>query len=298
MTNEKMIEAIRRGSAEPVDLWLQMKRYIYKIAMKYAATKNLGESGTEELINDLMQESYFAILDALRMYDGSTLFSTYATYWITNRFRRYLSGSVYMPDYVRLRVFRYRRMIAVFSRDFGRMPTDAEIMTAIGYPADQLRREAAMITTASLNKTVSDDEDSETIGDLVMDASVDVEAEVLDAIEQEELRETLWGLVDTLPEAQSQTIRRRYQDGETLQQIGESMGVSYSYVQKKKKKALRKLRSSKISKQLEPFVDDLRYNLGLRSGRGRFSAKRISTTEYAAFKALEYMERLKDEGLL
>lgn len=296
MTDEQLVQAIQKGEAQPIELWLQMRNLFRKMARRYL------KDDKDPLMDDLMQESYFALLDAIRLYDpeNGMSFSKYSSYWIKRYMLRYRSQSdttVRLPVNVHTRVMKYKTMCKEFMRDFGRMPTDDEVVTAIGVDKRQVERDEQMLTIGSTDATIKDIEDL-TVGDVVADDSVDVEAEVLDAVAAEELRNKIWSLVDTLPEQQAQVIRKRYQEGKTQKQCGEDLEVTTSRVQVVEAAALRSLRRGKIRRQLEPFVDDIRYSKGIRGRWQYYDGERYSSTELAAIKASAYLNKLQRDGLI
>lgn len=282
--------AIREGRAEPVELWTRLQKWIRKVASRY--TKD------EDLIDDLMQESYFALLRAIELYqdDGRSSFVNYAAYWIRGRFANYVNtnGDIRLPLNVAVRVRSYNKMVSTFQRDYGRDPTEAEIVEAFGVGSEQLRRESMLTTTNSLDKPLTEESD-DTFADVV-EAPDDVEQTVLDKVNADELQTKLWELVDTLPEREASVVKMYYKDGLTQQQCGEALAITDSRVGVIRESALRKLRSRKITKQLEPYLDDLRYSWGVR--RANWHNTGFSSTEYAAIKALDYLGKLKTDGLI
>lgn len=110
---EEMVSLVQCGKIDPVNLWLQLKRFIKSIVGKY-------ESYAE--MDDLMQESYFGFLSALRLYKpgDKTTFTTYCRYWIIQAVSRYIdnSGSVVrVPVHACNMVKRYRRIKSDFQRE-------------------------------------------------------------------------------------------------------------------------------------------------------------------------------------
>ena len=133
---------------------------------------------------------------------------------------------------------------------------------------------------------------------LVPDDTVVVDAEVLDKVQAEQLKTTLWELVDTLPARQAQVIRMRFQEGKLLRECGDVIGVSVERIRSDEAAALRKLRSTKIRRQLEPYLDDIRYANGVRTGWQYLDGEKCSPTEYAAIKAASYLDKLRKDGVI
>lgn len=290
---EQLVCAVQEGRTEPVTLWLQLRWFILKIIKRY-------EGQAER--DDLLQESYFALLSAVRLYDASqgNTFMTYFALWIKQRLIRYIDNccrSVRLPAGQSVKVKQFNKLVSQFQRDLGREPSDQEIEEALGIPADEIRREASLLQIGSLDSPAGEDADA-TIGDLVPDKETDVEAEVLEKVEKEELSKKLWSLVDTLPENEAKTIRMRYQDGRTLRQCGDVLGVTTTRVSAIEETAIRRLRNAKIERQLKPFLDDFRYSKGIKTGRYRADGMDFSVTEIAAIKAMEYLEKIREDGLI
>lgn len=286
MTNEQLCHEIKEGRAQPIELWLQLKRFIRKIALRYV------KNDSDPLLDDLMQESYCALLSAIKNYqdDGRATFAHYASFWINGRFANYVNtnGVIRLPAGVAARVRSFNKMVSTFRRDYGRDPTEAEVVEMFGVSPDQLRSESLLTTQASLDKPLTEDGE-DTLADMI-EAPEDIEKTVIDKINADELQTKLWEIVDTLPEREALVIKMYYRDGLTQQQCGEALSVTGTMAGTIRDSALRKLRSRKVTEQLEPYLDDLRYSWGTR--RGRFSP-----TEYAAIKALNYLNKLKSEGL-
>ena len=293
MTNEELCFAIRKGEALPVEMWLRLQPYIKKLARPYAADD-------AETLQDLLQESYFGIVTAINLYnpDEGAGFATYAGYWIKQVMRRYIDNSgrvVRVPVHAVDRANKYKRMVGTFRRDFGRDPTGEELKAAFGCDRDQLERDLLALSTTSLDAPLTDD--GLTVAETVA-APDDVESTVLDKINQEELRKTLWNAVDSLPENERKTIRMRYQNNLTLKDCGAVMGVTLERVRAIEAQAMRKLRKQKITKQLEPYIDDLRYRYAVKGGRMSFFINGSSSTETAALKAMDYLQMLQKDGLI
>ena len=288
MTNEELVERIRAGDADILMLWRQMKRFILKMANRY--------KGQAE-IDDLMQESFFALNDAVRLWEPERkiTFAHYLVFWL----KRYwadcceCSATIRVPRNQRAAAYRYHKMVSEYRRDFGRDPDRHEVCNALELTEGEYNN--VLCSVSAQNIKSMDDE----TGTLVVDEYVDVEAEALNEIERETIKEKLWAIVDRLPEQHAKTIRSRYQDNKTLEECGADLGVSLERVRQLEFEALRKLRSETIAKQIEPYLDETRYSLGIAGGGVRtFRDQGFSSTEKAALKAIAYLEQLEKDGLI
>lgn len=121
--------------------------------------------------------------------------------------------------------------------------------------------------------------DDMTLEDTVPDGSDQYE-DIERRIYLEQLHEALEAALNTMPEALSDTLRRRFYDGQTLAEISEEVHINPENVRMRESKALRKLREPRIRKTLRPFLypDADIYAAGLRRGY---------STEAAAIRMIE-----------
>ena len=279
MTNEELVERVRAGDANIMELWNPLRGFIRKVARRYEERAEL---------DDLMQESFFALEKAVALYDpdGGATFKTYLHFWLRSYMHKCCMKSTWVPVNQRSVVNRYKNMIADYQRDFGHKPNRKEICDALELTDNQYDNIVCAVSAGqirSLDDLIAEDL---TIEDTVAGPD-DVEAEVLDKLEHEELASKLWELVDALPEKHAKTIRGRYRDNKTQEECGAVLGVSAQRVGQYEADALRKLRSEHIRKQIEPYLDCRRYSMGVKG-----------STEKAALKMVSYLERLKKDGLI
>ncbi len=110
----------------------------------------------------------------------------------------------------------------------------------------------------SLDEIIRDDEDGQTVADLVADNDSSAPFEKIEEnSEKENISKAVRAAVDKLPDQERDVISKHYFDNRTFDSISEEMGVSCERVRQIKVKALRYLRHPKISKRLQ---DDLGYS--------------------------------------
>lgn len=289
MTNEELVARIKANidtAENMLALWEQNRRFIHVMALKY---KGYAEP------DDLEQEGYLALNDAVRLYDSAlgVPFINYAARWIKHRMLRYIqnSGTVRIPVHEGEKLKEYKRLVNAYHIRLGRKPTRHELardmnlsykMIANLEETDNLSR------LRSLDSLMTAEEDGITVGDLVPD-DVNIEADVLENVQQEQLRAVLWPLVDALPDNQGKVLRQRFQDNRTLRETGESIGATVEQTRQLEAKALRGLRCSRSAGLLRAFLTDEKiYSMGVRgNGVGNFNRTWTSSTEKAALKLLE-----------
>jgi len=299
MTNEELVIRIKAG-IDPAEnmfaLYNQVKAFIHTIAWKHR--------GQEE-VEDLEQEGYLALYDAIDGYDpeAGCKFLTYAEYWIKQRIIRYIernSSCLRLSFQSQARLRQYKRFCDSFMKEHGREPSEEETAAQMGLSIDQVRdihRNACIANLGSLDATVKGYEDEGfTLGDGVPSGE-DMEGDTLDRLQHEQLKAVLWECVDSLPDRQQEIIRKRYQDNMTMAEIGREQGVTLEAIRQHEAKAMRELRKPKYSKRLRLFLpeDERIYSMGL-SGNGaeRFNQTWTSSTERAVIAREELAERMAE----
>nr|DAL96542.1 MAG TPA: DNA directed RNA polymerase subunit [Caudoviricetes sp.] len=286
MTNEELVIRIKAGINPEEDmlaLYNQVKAFIRKMAWKYRG---------QEDIEDLEQEGFLALYDAVRGYDLNTgyKFLTYADKCIRQAMRRYIEGnsnSLRISYQSQARLRKYNQFHDSFVKEYDREPSEvetADYMLSIDQVRD-IRKNACMVNLVSLDAPVKGfEEEGFTTGDSIP-SSEDMEEETLDRLQQEQLKTLLWGYVDSLQDRQPEVIRKRYIDNMTLEAIGNERGVNPGVIRKEELKAMRELRKPHISGKLKPFLPETEaiYSMALKgTGYERFIRTWTSSTERAA----------------
>lgn len=294
MTNEQLVARIQAGEdvgENMAALYEQTKAFIHSIAWRYR------ESGVDP--EDLEQEGYLALYPAIDGYDPATgcKFLTYAEKWIRQRMQRYLQMNgkcLRLPVHCLEKVQRYNRLCSDYEREHGRRPSDALCARYLGLTLEQvedIKKNAYQAMLVSLDSPIKGiDGGEDTVFGEFVPAPGSLEDDVLDEVQQEDLSSVLWACVDSLPENMPEVIRRRYQGGETLRQIGEAIGITVEAVRQQEGKALRELRKPSRAARLRPFLPEAErvYSMGLQGGGvDRFCQTWTSSTERAALRLME-----------
>ena len=297
MTNEQLVIRIKAGedvAGNMEQLYSQVRRFIHTVAWKY---RDSGE------LEDLEQEGYLALYPAIDGYDPAqgVRVLTYAEYHIRQRMRRYLqmNGScLRLPVHCLDKVQKYKRFCSSFQQEYGREPSGREAAAFMGLTREQvedIRENACMARLGSLDSPVKgiDGGEDTTIGDMVASAE-DMEGDVVERMQQEQLKAELWDCVDSLPGQQPAVIRMRFQENMTMEAIGQEYGTSGEAVRQMQAKALRELRKPRYAKRLRPFLPDADriYSMALvGNGAGKFNLTWTSSTERVALDVMDWEER-------
>lgn len=265
---------------------LQCLEMIYQknLGLIHQIAQPLVRPGIE--LDDLLQEAFFAVLKAVDQFDerqGS--FANYAALWLKWWLLRYIEnhGSVIrIPVHQQERIRQYKRLCSSFESDFGRLPTSAELCSALELSPAQVetvKADALFLTTGSLDAPVDGMEEEQAIINTIPDDENNVD-DLIDEIQQEQLAVKLWSLIAKLSEREQYIINKRYLDGWTIKQCADELGKSKSTIATQEKQAFRKIRKSEDAPVLRSFLEE---HLEARSYRGTG----LSTFKYTGASAPE-----------
>lgn len=294
MTNEELVIRVKQeiNTAEHMkQLYLQMKPFIGKLANKYR-----GYAETE----DLEQEGYIALCEAVRHYDDGreVPFANYAAIWIKQGMQRYIQNNgncVRIPSNKREKVWEYDKIVNAFRVYLNREPTRGEIAANMQISLKALSdiEKAKEMSQIGSTDAVLQEDGETTICDLIASGE-EVESTVLDRMEHEQLKEVLWEMVDSLPGKQPEVIKKRYWDNLTLKETGQIIGVTPERVRVMERDALRRIRTSSRANNLYHFLPDNVIASAYRHvGNSEFNRTWTSATERAAFRHMEYQKSMK-----
>ena len=288
MSNEELVALIQADTDRTDNL---ESLYVKNMGLLIALCKRYGAG---EDIDDLLQESYFSVETAAKMYDQTSenSFSSYLGLWVRQgiiRYRENNGSPVRIPVHQHQRIRQYRRTMNLFQTEYGRDPSRAELAAALGLTVDRiedLRSDLRFLEMRSLNELISEEGDE--LSELGP-GDVDIEEEVTNRVYIEELRGALEQAIDYLTAQEAAVIRGRYLsegDRMTFRALADDMEKSPAQIRQLELSGMKKLRSGKPRKILRRYVDV--YSLGIHgTGVNRFRQTNTSATEYAALKLVE-----------
>jgi RNA polymerase primary sigma factor len=227
-------------------------KLVVAIAKDY---RNLGLS-----FPDLIQEGNLGLIRAVEKFDHRRgfKFSTYAVWWIRQALVRAIqnhSRTIRLPSHVHDRLQRSQRVRAELTGKLGREPTPAELAPELGTDTgalealDLLSREAI-----SLESSVAGTE--KRLEDFVADPTSSAPDNGLDG---ERMRSGVGYLIGALTSREQLILRLRYglggEEEHTLEQIGQSLGLSRERVRQLEARALKKLRETLPAQNLHPILE-------------------------------------------
>ena len=218
MSNEQLVEQIRNGYRVTKNM---QRLYEDNLPLIKKFIKPYTHYEPEE---DLLQEAYFGLREAIKHYESSenVLFMTYARYWIRQSVARYIEtcGSlIRRPSGFNRKMNHYSRAVQEFMQSYGRTPTDQEMAEVLGISLQKVEEiKIALQEVASLDAPLKADEEL-SLADTVAD-DFSLEDDTVDKIFNEYQQSELWGIVERYTDnQQEQVIRKYYKEGKTLSEI-------------------------------------------------------------------------------
>ena len=293
MTNEKLIEHIRAGDNAAVEqLYLQNTGIIWKLARATACKHADTENQRKYLQEELQQEAYFGLLEAVNRWDSEqgASFIGYAVFWIRQAMTRYcysVKGPARIPE---ARQAQIRRYAQIMSDSGGSVkPSDSEVCRMMEIDMDTLKEikaACALMKPVSMEQDVKGDTEGIMLADTIADGR-DRYEETMDRINREELTGVIWPMVDSLPARQALVIRQQYQVGLSVSEIGKRFGIPRKEVKADRQRALVALSHYRNKAKLKPYYDEFRYVRGLKGSLQNWKRTRTSSTERVAIEILE-----------
>jgi RNA polymerase sigma factor (sigma-70 family) len=227
-------------------------KLVVAIAKDY---RNLGLS-----FPDLIQEGNLGLIRAVEKFDHRRgfKFSTYAVWWIRQALVRAIqnhSRTIRLPSHVHDRLQRSQRVRAELTGKLGREPSPGELAPALGTDTDALEALDRLSREAiSLESNVAGTE--KRLEDFVPDQMA---LQPDGGIDDDRMRTGVGTLIGALTPREQLILRLRYglagEEEHTLEQIGQSLGLSRERVRQLEARALKKLRETQPAQRLHPILE-------------------------------------------
>jgi RNA polymerase sigma factor for flagellar operon FliA len=187
---------------------------------------------------DLVSAGVFGLMNAIDRFDPQqgAKFETYAIPRIRGAILDGLRSLDWVPRSVRSRSRQIQDAIAALEHQLGRAPTDEEIATELQIEVVELEKWLADVAAGSVGP----------LDHVAMDSTAslgDASMQPGSALEEGELRDAMKVEISKLPEREQAVLVLYYDDGLTLAEIGEALGVTESRISQIHAKAVLQLRS-------------------------------------------------------
>jgi RNA polymerase primary sigma factor len=249
---QQLREVALDGDAAQEHLIRANARLVISVAKKYI--------GRGVPFLDLIQEGNIGLIRATNKfeYQRGHKFSTYATWWIRQAVSRAVADqgrTIRVPVHMGDQLNRMRRVQLQLLQELGRDPKIEELAVGMETTPDKVENLLEISRRPVSLETPIDDEGDSTFGDFVEDINSPAPAEeVATHLLQEHIQQAL----DKLPPREAQILRLRYglADGRvyTLEEVGQTIGVTRERVRQLEAQALNRLRQSSAHVILRDYL--------------------------------------------
>lgn len=247
MTNEELALKIRAGDKDLISLlWRQIKPFLYRYCKGYFIRNEKACSSAGVMFDDLLQESYFAVLVAIRAYNPRSgyKFLTYLNYPLMN---------------VLNEIVGYRTVA---------------------------QQNSPLNSSVRFEKPLKG-ADNVLMGDVIPDKYNNID--ILERhLYNEQLHNDLIWCMNNLSDDERGILFAKYFANKSIDDIASQLNISPTSVRNIEYRGLRKMRTGKNYVKLRAYEYDIISTHAYNSSFNTWKNSGYSSTEYTAFKLLEF----------
>lgn len=252
-TRDLIIKAQNGNMTARDDLINHNIRLIISIAKKFNLPNN------QITISDLTHEGVFGLSRAIEKFDVNKgyMFSTYATWWIKQAIKKFLSTSASTIRYsenVRGNFRKLDKATKIILAETGHNPSISELAKVSGLTETQIKDlETIARADISLDSPVTSKDSESKLSDFIADEAPAIEEEFINEDFKEAIITSLFNT--KMPERERQIIIHRFgllgHRKKTLTEVGKMFNVTRERIRQQEVKALRRLKNNSAFKALK-----------------------------------------------
>ena len=294
MSNEELVGLIQQGidvQENMGKLYEQNYKYIRKLVYPYF--KTFGNSNMFE-IDDLLQESYFAIYNAVYKYDANknVRFISFAAPFIKLTAKRFIEGKLSTVN-IPINKINLAWQYKVLKNKYGSQQDDffAQKLNISVYRFSKIKKITETSKIISMDFEYKDDESESTLHNHIT-ANLNTEDEVIKKMTDEKMNK-LWDTVKNIcNEKEFQVVTQHYKYDKSFKKIGTEIGKHEETARRYNANALKKLYVDEKIIEIAEMYFDYEPRCAFHYGVGRFKNTMTSSTEFIVLKHLKKEEKL------
>lgn len=287
MTNEELVQKIQETGDQDLilKLWDQMKRFVRAIARKYVPFLRCKSGDRDKEDEDLLQEGFIAITQAVKDYDpeAGMSFSSYAAFFLHRVFSDHVATMIGTSRGQTFQLRMMKRFVSEYQELTGRTPSDNMICDSLGITEERLQTIRRIGSSSLSIDSSGDEEDDRTLLDRIASPE-NIEDEVIDQIVGDQVRVLLDQYVRDLPDLQRQIIRLSFYEGFPETRVADYLHIGRSKLRNEKLKAIRSIGRSRHLEELGRLLPE---RVGSMAYHGADRNRWRSSTEKTAIYLVE-----------
>lgn len=204
-------------------------------------------AGRGEQRDELSQVGYLGLVEAVQRFDPGrgVDFVTFARPTVLGEIRRHFRDGrrwIRLPRRIQELKMRIREATDDLYQELGHPPSVQEVADYLEVATGEVEEAMGtddMFTPVSLDTPIGEEDDAPTPAETIGEDDVDLE-DVVDS-------ESLWPLLDRLPEREREMVLLRFFGNKTQSEIAEHLGISQMHVSRLLSRTLRSLRDDLVA---------------------------------------------------
>lgn len=291
MTNEEIIKLIKSGkdiNSNLMRLYNQNTGFINMLVNKYVS---FGEK------EDLLQEAYIILDDAVKSYDSSkgALFMTHYIWVFKQHMRDFIINNqkIHISENMRWNLYRLGKLRTAYYEKNKEL-TDNDIIRELDISKktlSELKKLELICNVKSIDEEIDNSEgDCFTLLETIPCAESYID-ECIDSLYQEQLGRDIKEALNDIGDKEADVVKEHFFNGIEYKAIAKRLDVPPQHIHKMAQKALRDLRNGRYRTRLKGYYDEIsvQYARAYNCGIGSYMHYG-SKTEDCAIKIIEVKE--------